>query len=422
MTIKPIQEGEPTWLPGVRLSDLPSPLPASIRLFSRGDQLGIDADGVVGSIPLGNGDSLHILPKIGEVNFLRMLFRTLGRQADVERQFDDFASYGVEEREGLPALAARRSVRAADLVLRRGASTTRVRDVRRASSATGQLLPAPTALALARRERDPVFTRLRIRSHDSPENRLIFRALLTAAGILLSADRDYAIEVCAKWNRRVSGAPLTESDLRLTQKRLAMKAYQGPRGYYGPAVTLALVLLGSLGLTLDAHPSVEGDPILLNSADVFENYVRRVISDHYGAAGCFVSKGGSVPLTLYEDGTFGIRPDVVVERHSAVLLVGDAKYKTPSPDDHYQLLAYLATMNAHWGVLLTPNGRFGAVQLSVHRTLRGYVTLVADLPMADLETTERFLADVVAQCQARLSRKEGQANSEEGFPEISELL
>lgn len=399
MSVKQIREGQPTWIPGVRLRDLPHPLPSRIRLFCRADELGIEAQGLVGSIHLGNGDTLQILPKVGEANFLRMLFRSLASQVDFNRQFRDLVPYGVEDAESVAVLAARQLVRAADTVLRGGPSTSRLRVVKRVSSAGGQVLPAPTALALARHEPDPVVTRMRTRSHDTSENRVILHALKMAASLLRSPERREALETQDRWERRVCHERMRLDDILLTRQRIARSWYAGPRGYYSPAVTLALVLLGSLGMTLSKEATLEGEAFLLDSADVFEEYVRRVIADHYGRVGCIVSKGGSVSRTLYQDGSFGIAPDVVIERQATILLVGDAKYKEPTSDDHYQMLSYLMTMGADLGVLLTPNGRGGRPQLSCHKTYERFTTIVADLPVNDLDATEDFLADVVDRCQ-----------------------
>jgi hypothetical protein len=55
------------------LAWLPKGLPPQIRPFRRGNRVGLEIDTLVGSVPLRNGDTLQIKPKVGTANFLRML-------------------------------------------------------------------------------------------------------------------------------------------------------------------------------------------------------------------------------------------------------------------------------------------------------------------------------------------------------------
>jgi hypothetical protein len=398
VTIRQIREGLPTLLPHLGLADLPYALPSGVRLFTRGDQLGIEAQGLVGNIPLSNGDTLQILPKIGQANFLRMLFTSMGSQADLKRQFEEFVKYSVDDDASIPILAARQMVMAAAEVLRRGSSTVRLPVTRRMLAASGQILPAPTALALARHEAEPVFTRVRIRSHESPENRLVSSALLMAASLLDAPERTYALDTLAKWRRRVCKPLMQPTDLLVVEQRIARRWYGGPRSYYQRILTLGLVLLGSLGMTIDSKPFIEGEAVLLNSADIFEKYVRQMISNHYSTLGYIVTKGGSTSFSLYQDGTVSLAPDVVIERHSETVLIADAKYKEPAAADHYQMLAYLTAFGIDRGVLLTPGYQAAGVTIRKHATPRRLTVVVATLPMDKLSQTESFLQDIIDRC------------------------
>jgi 5-methylcytosine-specific restriction endonuclease McrBC regulatory subunit McrC len=382
-------------MPGIQLQDFPYPLSSQIQVVTRHGDLGVQAHGVVGSVPLRNGDTLQILPKVGEANFLRMFFRGTGLRSTFDREYDEFTQYAVSQDASFAVLAARQMVVAVREVLRLGATTRRVSRVQRMSAAAGSVDPMRTAIALARREADPVCTRVRVRSHDAPENRLIAVALLRAANLLQGDERRDALDVQRRWHIRVKESTLTASDLGMLEELLARNHFGGPRAYYKMAVTLGLVLLGSLGMLLSNEPSLEGEALLMNSADVFERYVRAVISERYASEGYVVTKGGTTVRSLYDDGAFTIDPDVVIEREQSLVLIADAKYKEPSADDHYQMLAYLSTTGVSRGVLVTPYGREGKVQLRRRTTPSQLTTVVAGLPMDDLAEAEAFLRDIL---------------------------
>lgn len=364
-------------------------------MVTRNGVLGVQAHGVVGSVPLRNGDTLQILPKVGEANFLRMFFRGTGLRSAFDREFDDFTKYAVGQDASFAVLAARQMVAAAREILRLGATTQRVARAQRMSAAAGYVDPMRTAIALARREADPICTRVRVRSHNSPENRLIAVALLRAARLLQGVEHRDALDVQRRWHMRVKDGTLTASDLATLEELLARNHFGGPRAYYRIAVTLGLVLLGSLGMLLSRDPTLEGEALLMNSADVFERYVRAVISERYASEGYVVTKGGSTVRSLYDNGAFVIDPDVVIEREQSLILVADAKYKEPSADDHYQMLAYLSTTGVSRGVLVTPYGREGKVQLRRLTTSGRLTTTVVGLPMDDLSEAESFLRDIL---------------------------
>ena len=94
--IQKAEEGEITWFPGLTLSAIPHPVSKEIKIHLKRAVLGLEPQGVVGAIPLRNGDTLQIVPKIGHVNFLRLLFKAEGHQPDLEREYNEFVDYSVD--------------------------------------------------------------------------------------------------------------------------------------------------------------------------------------------------------------------------------------------------------------------------------------------------------------------------------------
>ena len=155
---------------------------------------------------------------------------------------------------------------------------------------------------------------------------------------------------------------------------------------------LAEVVLGNFGLGVGEGATIEGDSVLLNTADVYERYLRNVIARAHAELGYIVSKGSAWTISLYTDGSRQMNPDIVVSRDDAVKFIADAKYKEPDSSDHYQMYAYLHVMGVEVGLLLAPS--FAGDEV-VHRRFSsadGKVIWEVYLPMSNLPATEAFLS------------------------------
>lgn len=393
--LRSIKEGEVSWLVGLTIDDLPQPLPSGIYVHAKGGILGLEAQGVAGSIPLRNGDTLQITPKIGQVNFLRMLFLAEGSQGNLRREYEDFVALCVDEEESLNSLVARQLMVSAAKILHQSPMIGRVKRRRRGAFASGRIDPVRTAMNIAARRIDPVEFTSRERTINISENRVISEALNRAVLSLSVDDRDKYDPVIVKWNRRFPRSKSILDDLRDVEEGFSSSRYGGPRGYYNRTLMLSQIILGSFGMGLGEASSVEGDAVLLNTADVFERYLRATIASSYADRGFVVSKGGGAMQSLYTDGSYEIEPDIVVQRGGRVILIADAKYKNPTSGDHYQMNAYLGTIGTPFGILLSPSMSAGGVQVKDYSTGRGCYVHEAFLPMRDIGATEAFLAAIV---------------------------
>lgn len=133
------KEAEVTWLPGFNASALPRAYPKGITLHTRDGELGVEPQGIAGALPLSTGDTLQIVPKIGKVNFLRLLFRSEGRQHQLLNEFDDFVQYFEDEEASFDTLVARSLLHAAAVILSRSAHRGRLREKLRGYYASGSI-------------------------------------------------------------------------------------------------------------------------------------------------------------------------------------------------------------------------------------------------------------------------------------------
>ena len=392
MAIRTIVEGLAHYFADLQPRDVPPDLPHGVRQLSRGEQFGLQFDGLVGTIGLLNGDTLRIEPKIGSVNFLYMLFRAEGDSAETRQRYKSFADYATDDGGQISSIAARQLLIHADSILRQGPLIRRRRIERRQGWFGGRVDALRTAHHLEQGSPEPIATTVNVRSTDTPENRLIAEALRRCVDLLRNeADRKQAISTTRRWERRLAVADDTVRDLRFVEQRISASFYTGPRAYYMDALVLARILLGSLGMSFVGAARVRGDSLLLNAADVFERYVRRVISDHYSPLGFLVSKTGPVQQSLYVDGSHLINPDVVVSRRDTTHLILDAKYKTPTASDHYQALAYLRVFGCDTAYLICPASSSAELSTREFVTPDNLRVVEARLPMHDFPAAENFL-------------------------------
>lgn len=366
-------------------------------MLAKAGRLGLEAQGLAGSMPLRNGDTLQIAPKVGEADFLYMLFRAEGDQADFKREFDDFVAYAKTHGETITSLAARRLAVAAAEVLRRGGLPRRQPKTLRLGHVAGHVDALRTSLLMSRREREPVVTRTKMKSFDTPENRLVAAALRRGSRYLTAGGPQDWREVSRRWETRFGPAGDVGQDLAHVEEVFARGGYGGPRGYYRHTLALAQIVLGASGMTSRSGGDIEADALLVNTADVFERYLRQVVSEHHLPAGYLVTKGGPVARSLYVDGSFELEPDIVVWRHADVNVVADAKYKDPTAGDHYQMQAYLRGFGAPIGFLLAPQLHGTALRTRRYVTTDQKVVVHVMLPMADMSETETFLGSLVEQ-------------------------
>jgi hypothetical protein len=390
-------EGRTTWFHDLRPTDLPHSLPSGITIHLRGEELGLEVQGLAGAIPLLNKDTLQIIPKIGRVNFLRLLFKAEGFQRDLGREYEDFVAYSVDDEQNVDAIVTRQLFLSAAEIMKRSPQTTRIKRRREGVFALGQLDAVKTAFNLAQRKQEPVAYFLPEKSVDISENRILTEALIRAQMFLSQADLENLRWIADKWFGRFPRSDDVQSDLLVIEEGFAAGKYGGARDYYRKALMLAKVVLGSNGLSFGESITIEGDAVLLNTADVFEKYLRAVISDAYSEAGFVVTKGGVGVSSLYTDGSFELEPDIVVSRNGKTLLIADAKYKVPTSGDHYQMHTYLNINGVDRGLLLSPRYDGDEVVVREYATANKVVVREVYLPMRNLALTEEFLVTVIEQ-------------------------
>ena len=392
-----IIEGEIAWLPGINSLDIPQALPSGISVHLRTGTFGIESQGVVGAVPLNNGDTIHIIPKIGEINFLRLLFKAEGKHDSFESDFDEFVRYSVVDETNIDSIVARNFLVCLDEILRRSPIQGRRRKYKVGYYATGEIHAVKTAMNLATKKQQPVVSLIKEKIRDIPENRLLTEALIRAWPFLSSQAQMKYEGIHHLWLKRFPRSKKIFYDLFMIEHTFAVDGYGGSRDYYRRALMLAKIILGTSGIGFGSISDISGDAILLNAADVFEKYIRSVICEAYVKKGYIVTKGGVGLQSLYTDGSFQLVPDIVISRNGVTVLIADAKYKNPAAGDHYQMNAYLAAHKLQRGLLVAPQYTGNSIKFKEFSTPNKVVVREVYLPMNDLDATEKHLASLVEQ-------------------------
>lgn len=392
--IRRAKEGETTWIPGLGTDDLPS-LPSGITIHIRRGQVGIEPQGIVGALPLLNGDTLQITPKVGRANFFRMLFKAEGFQRDLEREFASFVSYSVDDEQNLDTIVARGLLTSTAEILSRSAQQGRIKKRHVGSFASGQIEVLPTLLNTEARRADPVVYILKERTIDIAENRVLTEAIKRAWAVLDSDEKSKFLPVHIRWIRNFPGSFDLHDDLRTVEQGFASGRYGGARDYYRHALMLALVMLGGRGLGFSESAMITADAVLLNTADIFEKYLRNVLAAAYSNKGYTIVKGGLGAKTLYDDGSFELVPDITISKSAETLLIADAKYKEPTSGDHYQMQTYLSVFGISRGIILAPLLKGEEVIVREYASRAKIIVREVYLPLNNLPKTEQFLSTMV---------------------------
>jgi len=394
------KENELTWLDELNFDAIPQNLPNGIKIHQRGKLIGVEAQGLVGSLPLLNGDTLHITPKVGSVNFLRLLFRAGGNQKNLLAEYESFVQYFLDPESQVDFLVAKNLLVAADEIIRRSPLQERVSRRTRGPYLQGRIETVATSLNIARFQDDPVVSHVKRKTVDIPENRVLTEAVIRAWIIVQDKDISNSLQTIKdRWTRRFPRSRNIIEDLDNVERGFSSGRYGGSRDYYRKALMLAQVILGSQGLGLHEGATVDGSAFLLNTADVFEKYIRNTIAESHLDSGYLVSKGGIGSLSLYTDGSFMLEPDVFVSKSGRPILIADAKYKKPDSGDHYQMQVYLRAHGISSGLLISPSFDGTDVNIKEYATSDKIIVREAYLPMQNLASTEDFLASVVSRFQ-----------------------
>ena len=391
-----VRECATTELPGFDLAWLPKGLPAQIRPFYRGVRVGLEVDTIVGSIQLKNGDTLKIRPRVGNANFIRMLVESEATSAALGAQDEELVGYSFSEEASLGSLVARPFVRAL-LAVDSGSvrfAWHRRREV--AEAAGGELEVLATAIRISQKNDRPFVFSRKARTTDVPENIVLAAAsqsvLRRHSRLLRKEDQQFLFD----FSHRFTSSALSGETIEHVRARLSTGQYDGARGYYAEALRLALILLGESGFKQGAAEEIRAEPVLFNSASIFEAYVRQQLKHSYQRRGLSVRKGFFPPMSLLKEGSLVLDPDIVISKDEKLLLVGDVKYKVDgmSAADYYQAHVYSLRASQAFFVFFCADEHATHTQFARRKSFLGVEVFEIKLPLAHLQAATMALRNL----------------------------
>jgi len=386
-------------LPGFRFEWLPNQ--ASRYVTLRVDRQGLVAaksEQYVGALPLLNGDTLRLLPKIGMKAFGRMLLVAECLENALGHEFSSLVASSTTDGDSASwlALLARGLVSHLGTIDAMSPSFGRARTAQRLDFVRGRVDATRTSLSIERGDSRPVHCTVENRTTDTPENRF----LGSAANAVLRTQRLSREDrlVASRWAARFSGRT-TPDDIEHVSRRMSRGDYSGSRSYYQPAMAVAFMILNGGDISLAGEPTVNTEALVVSSSTLFERYVRSVISKYLSPLGFVVAKGVQPPLSLLDDGRYTLIPDISISLNGKLRLLVDAKYKTGGEvpvADYYQLISYARAYALRKVALVMPSVENDSNATRVIR--RSFDSIeVAELRMNldDWSATEAWLAEEV---------------------------
>lgn len=158
---------------------------------------------------------------------------------------------------------------------------------------------------------------------------------------------------------QISSIDVTDEELATLTHLLESGHFPASRYYYLPALNLALLILRGAGLALGDSDDVRFKPLLINTATMFERYVRVLCQEAAQECDAHALDGKQQPMPFYTESIYPILviPDVLIRRGGTTLLVIDAKYKfEPTVQDHYQMWSYLHAHQVRRGGFISVAG------------------------------------------------------------------
>lgn len=370
---------DPEWLPAAALEHF------SLRRRPATGQVGIDVPGYVGAIGLRNGDRLRIEPK-NPSSFMRLLAACNG--IDPELVGRTTAAKGADA--SPLSLLTEAFVGTLSDILGNGRLFRWEKKRVRSSFAPASVDWADTAINLRTRAERPFSGCSSTRTYDTPEARVLSVASRNIRAALLSkgpAPDGERLALLRRFMLRGDRLHILD-DVRDVSARLAAKGYHGQRAYYGKALRTALMILGFDGISYEAGHDLGAEGFLVNSDDLFEEWVRVSLREAITGERLpySVSKERRYERPLFVAAPYYLVPDVLIRQGADLVALGDAKNKTPGIDDFYQMLSYLSMYGLDKGFLMASDGSNGG-RVEELRT-RGGPDLsvnVYHLDMADLE-------------------------------------
>lgn len=342
------------------------------RLIFKDGIPSIQCGGWIGYIPLNDRYALEVSPRVPIGNLERLLGMAAGYSPLVLENHTRQFAYGDERPSSLFDIFADQFLNAYDQICEKGFLKTYERRQRIGQAPFGRIDAFQTYLRSAKAGVPTALSSAYHRTLDLAENRILRYALekLIAryAGDISATQKKRFTRVRQALTKLPELAAPAPSDLLPGSITKMIEALPMNHEEYADALLPAQLIISDGGVLIrEAGGGAILPSILINMSKVFEEYVRRVLSDYFRADPRVVVKDGNVgeptgaKSKLFKPIAPGaknvpVTPDIVIEVNGKVKLIIDAKYKKspeqPDRSDINQVVLYGARYGAENLMLL----------------------------------------------------------------------
>jgi len=126
---------------------------------------------------------------------------------------------------------------------------------------------------------------------------------------------------------------------------------------YASLLWLSYLVVMQKGLTIEHGGMASFDTFVVSMADIFEDYTREVIHEHFNRSSGYSVKNGNIDqVDLFVDNSkYKVKPDIYIQKGRVSVAVLDAKYKPNiKPADRYEIIAFCEALHVKLAVVISP--------------------------------------------------------------------
>lgn len=344
-----VKENVQTLCPGLTIENLPTNLPANLRIIHSTNGLSIIPENIVGMIPCVNGSIIDIAPKYRDLDPIEMsLFCYNISYLDYGKKIKKIGiGHGSQITDSLMYVFA------AELqeVTKYPKKFERKAQHYVGNVAKGKVNWAKTSLNSYHSISDNVVDGIEhVATRNIPENIVIGQAATIALHYI---KEETQIRYCLKkWALEFGRKKLTERDTVYLRKLLVASGFGGAHAYYYKVLALACIIVGISDVS--AGDLIDEKCMVFNTPALYEEFIRNSIMRSTLPYGLTCQKGFVPKSFLFGNGICELIPDITLYQGNEIKAVLDVKYKIPDSKDYYQVFTYMSYAGLNTAYIISP--------------------------------------------------------------------
>lgn len=376
----------------------------------------IQCGGWVGYIPLNDTYALQVSPRVPIGNLERIIGLARDYDARVLEKYTRQFSHTNEQPESLTDVLTDQLLRAFDLIVESGLLKTYERRTAVGAAPIGRINAFETAWRSKKSGLPIAVSSSFGRTRDFSPNRMLKAAFAKLLSLYRTdtrqSQRARILRVQKALGRLEDISAPGAADITSGKIGQTLRHLSPHHESYADALMLAQLIISDSGIAIRGNEGGAVLPsIIINMAEVFEAYVRRILADNLGPRVSVRDGNKGEPagaaLQLFEPLRASIKnpdvtPDIVVEIDGSPRLIIDAKYKHAPANANSNHIQQVMVYGARYGtkkVMLLFAGRAASEPSVIELGSIGPFEVFhagIDLNASDIHTEEKRLANAVA--------------------------